>query len=293
VQDPVQYIRLQRGYVDTAQNALTLARNPDSIYYGPSVLVQLYDESAEQYHLLQRVNGEDFGLPKDSGIFAQSPNILYLLDEPLDRNSNYRLEVFNPKTGKRAIATTNLVAALQVNVPSDQYVVNWTGHEEELANFSWKHAAGAGIYDLKATFWFTNHYQSGQRETQSISWKIFTNQLAFNEPDEALLKYPYRTALFYQNVSGRIPANPNVVSRTADSVTFVMAAGGLELAMLISNQHVRDGLLSGMATPYYTNVKGGYGIFSSIYRDTATAALGATTLDSLRYSSRTAHLKFN
>lgn len=292
VQDSVQYIRVQRGYIDTAQDALVLAKDPDSIYYGPSLEVELSDQDSGHRFKLQRINGAELGLPKDSGLFAHEPNILYRLDHPLNGNSSYQLAIHNPKTGKRVTATTSLVQDLSVLVPNDNYIISWTGADDDMVGFSWKHAANAGIYDMEAIFWYTNFYQSGITKSDSVRWKLMTNKLALNEDEGASIDHVFGSAIFYQNIGGRIPQDTAVLVRSADSMTFLLVAGGIELGRFISNQRVRNGLLSGMALPYYTNVNGGYGVFSSILRDTITSDIGPVTQDSLRHGQHTKHLKF-
>lgn len=292
IQDSVHYLRIQRGYIDSAESALVIARNPDSVYYPAGLLeVSLTDEHSGTRYTLERIQAKEAGIIKNEGLFANSEHPLYRLRATLNDSSRYRLLINDVSRGHNVYAQTSFLGPFKLFVPADGYLLNWGGNEREIVTLSWQHNPQAGIYDMRIRFWYSERDSLGRIEQKEIHWKIFTNQLVLNRNDQSLLKHDYRTVAFFQNISGRI-AEDSTLTRHADSVAFEMSAGGIELARLISNQKVRDGLLSGIATPYYSNIEGGYGIFSSIYRLSAGARLGEITLDSLARGRFTRHLNF-
>jgi hypothetical protein len=77
--DDTHYIRIEKVFVDPDRNALEVAEIPDSIYYA-SLTVELEKLSTGQRVNLVRVDGNDIGIPRDTGVFANSPNYLYTFD---------------------------------------------------------------------------------------------------------------------------------------------------------------------------------------------------------------------
>jgi len=292
IQDSVHYLRIQRGYIDSAESALVIARNPDSIYYPDGALeVQLTDELSGVRYTLERILAQEAGIIKKEGLFADSDYPLYRLGATLNDSSRYSLQIRDAGRGRSVSAQASFLGPFKLFVPADGYLLNWSGDEREIVTLSWQHSRKAGIYDMRIRFCYSETDSLGQSEQKEIQWKIFTNKLVLDRSDQSLIKHDYRSIAFFQNIRGRI-AEDSTLTRHADSVIFEISAGGIELARLISNQKVRDGLLSGIATPYYSNIEGGYGIFSSIYRISAGARLGEITLDSLARGRFTRHLNF-
>ena len=292
IQDSVHFLRIQRGYIDSAESALIIARNPDSIYYPDGALeVVLTDGSSGARYTLERISAEEAGIVKKEGLFANSAYPLYRLRATLNDSSRYTLQITDAGRGRSVSAQTSFLGPFKLFVPAEGYLLNWSGDEREIITLSWQHSRKAGIYDMRIRFWYSETDSLGRSEQKEIQWKMFTNKLVLDRSDQSLIKHDYRTIAFFQNISGRI-AEDSTLTRHADSVAFEITAGGIELARLISNQKVRDGLLSGIATPYYSNIEGGYGILSSVYSLSAGAQLGEITLDSLARGRFTRHLNF-
>src|SRR5688500_1282174 len=98
-QENTHYIRIQKGYLIEGDASLA-AGIPDSIYYPDILTVKLKTLPNGATYSLNRVDGNNMGLPKDSGIFATTPNILYTFNGNLDPTKTYRLEITNNETGK-------------------------------------------------------------------------------------------------------------------------------------------------------------------------------------------------
>ncbi len=292
IQDSVHFLRIQRGFIDSAESALIISRNPDSIYYGPGELeVTLTDSRSGERYLLERIRADEAGIEKEEGLFANSAHPLYRLRARLNDSSLYSLQIIDAGRGRSISAQSSFVGPFKLFVPAEGYLMNWSGDERETVTLSWQHSRKAGIYDMRIRFWYSETDSQGRSVQKMIQWKIFTNKLVLDRSDQSLIKHDYRSIAFFQNIGGRIAAD-STLARHADSVAFIITAGGIELARLISNQKVRDGLLSGFATPYYSNIEGGYGIFSSVFSLSAGVRLGTLTLDSLARGRFTRHLNF-
>jgi len=79
INDEDHYIRIQRAFLDGETSAIQIAQIHDSIYYDNidvSLLV-----NGNQSFTLEEINGEDVGIFKEEGAFANSPNTLYTISQ--------------------------------------------------------------------------------------------------------------------------------------------------------------------------------------------------------------------
>jgi len=97
--DSVQYIRIEKSFLQNDVSGLVLATDPSNLYYPDSSLVAIIDEWKNEIFIkryeLQKVDGDTLGLPKNEGAFASSPNILYRLCGTLDVDAEYRYLYYN------------------------------------------------------------------------------------------------------------------------------------------------------------------------------------------------------
>src|SRR6185436_14280650 len=97
-------------------SALTIAQIPDSLYYNDlSVELQEYaNGNLVNTTQLDKVDGNLEGLVKDTGIFANSPNILYKTMQPLNPNSYYNLVITKPDNGTQTTASTAIIDTFRI-----------------------------------------------------------------------------------------------------------------------------------------------------------------------------------
>jgi len=74
--DSIQYIRVERAFIDKSISANTIAQNADSLYYDDITVKLVRVKTGEEY-TLERVDGNEIGLQRDLGVFANDPNYLY------------------------------------------------------------------------------------------------------------------------------------------------------------------------------------------------------------------------
>ena len=78
----IQYIKLEKVFVDQKLSAYTMSQNPDSLYYPKDTKVTIlgYDSYNNLNSTLnfELVDGDTIpGFQKDAGVFASSPNLVY------------------------------------------------------------------------------------------------------------------------------------------------------------------------------------------------------------------------
>ncbi len=272
IQDTEHYIRIEKAFLDESTSALLISQNPDSIYYEPGLEViirQLNSSGGEDGVLyLERVNGDTLGMPKDSGIFANSPNILYRFKTPdsLKEDHSYQLEINNPATGKSVRSQTPLVNDFQFLFPSS--TTPWNPASPTPLTVQWRSAKNGKVYDLIVRF----HYEEWDKVTPNIRDPKFIDLVlarnieAPNLEGGSNIQLPLSGEAFYLAVKSKIPVNPlvnrEVVFPTFD---FLVNVGGEELYNYIRVNQSQLGITSQSAVTTYTNIENGLGIFSSRY----------------------------
>jgi hypothetical protein len=121
------YVRIQRAYLDEKQAAVNFSQIKDSLYFD-SLDVRIEEYSNGNYtntFVLTKVNGNDIGMPKDSGIFYSDQNILYELNNPVRESFSaidysYKIIIRNPKTGHVCTATALSLGKPEVTDPVNE-----------------------------------------------------------------------------------------------------------------------------------------------------------------------------
>ena len=291
IQDTVHYLRIQRAFIDSATSALVQAALPDSLYYPDILDATVTNDCTGQVYLLERVAGDTIGLPKEAGLFARQPNILYRFQAPLTAGTPLRLRMLNRATGLETTAEAVTIDAFTSLFPAQNGTINWLGESNEVVTFSWRQSAMAMVYDMQLEF----QYYDIPRGTQdsiprSISFSILAASVT-NIGASLNVVTPFAPVIFYQFCGSRIPEDTTVMREPA-SIVFRITAGGEALGMLIANQQVQQGITAGNALTGYTNITEGHGIFSSRYTLELHNRVGDITREMLTLHPATRHLGF-
>ncbi len=288
------YLRIHKGYQDKDESALKFAVNPDSIYY-PDILdvtiTEMKNGQALRQWTLERIDGDTLNPPivKDSGTFVRHPNILYHFRASLNPDFDYELKIVNTKSGKVVRSSTGLVGDFNVQFPNSRFAIPWTAPNQYRIN--WSNAKNSKIYDLNVLV----HYSLADvsKPTQKVRqesfyWTVFRNKV-FNTT-EPLYVIPFEN--FLQAVKTNLNPDPSVV-RYLDSLDFTFTVGTPDFADYINFSIARSGITQDQISTGFTNIEGGYGIFSARYDKTITGVrLNNQSLDSLACGSKTGDLQF-
>ena len=221
---PLNYFRIEKAFLDPNTDALQIAQRPDSLYYGINELeVVLYEKYVTgPYRLidtLQCVDAATLGVTRDPGIFATSPNYVYVFNAPVfanDQDRYYKLVIKNNNSGKtytqfcRGITIGNFSSSnssydnfsftlpTTPRVGQDNRPINWanrnpvsTSTNPWLLNpvtFNWSQPVNAAIYDLSLIFKYAEFQVDaneqeipGTRVYKDITWKAARNRFPQGE----------------------------------------------------------------------------------------------------------------
>ena len=288
--DAEQYIQIYKGFLDDKTNALDIAQIPDSIYFNDSLEVKI--ESGGNTIILPRVDGNQIGLTKEQGIFANEPNWLYILSTPINQDQQYKLIIKNKSTGKLVTATTPIVKDFSITRPPadfEDFKVNWAGRDP--FTVEWIAAENGKVYDLIVRFYYEQWDVAAPsiKDTLFVDWIIFTNRV-FDKGHS----FGIDGAGFYTNIRSKVAQDDHLIRRGLRApLEFIFYVGAEEFQNYLLVNRAQSGLTQLSATPEYTNVENGLGIFSSRYtKSRKDVAMTNLSLDSLSCGSVTRNLNF-
>ncbi len=100
--DTAHYIRIQKAFLDENKSAINMAKEPDSNFYANlDVSIKRIDFYGNQHDIIQltKVDLNNEGYPKETGVFFNAPNYAYKFKGILNENYIYRLIIKNTLTG--------------------------------------------------------------------------------------------------------------------------------------------------------------------------------------------------
>ena len=285
--DTAQYFKITRAFVDPEVSALTIAKNPDSLYYKNLDVKLLHGDN--EYSLTE-VDGNLEGYVKEEGVFAQSPNTLYKIrnsDLELVEDDFYTLSISRGDQFDDIQSTTQLIPEPLISKPINDGTINFPSFG--FARIKWKPEDNIPVYDL-------NIYMKIQEQDVTVPNSTFRDTtLVWNVgrniqpgPNE----FDVLGTSFYQFLKSKLEENLNIRRRFV-TLDVELVGGGVEMLNYINVTSANLGITSSQDIPNYTNMSEGLGVFSS--RNTAVnqnIRLSTITKDSLNNGSITRNLNF-
>ena len=258
------YIKITKAFLG-AGNALKFAQIPDSSNYPDKLdvtmeawlgntLVTTYSFDTITIHT--KAAG-------DSVFYYPLQLVYYCKTGHLDQANTYKLRIKHKNTGVIDSAYTTLVHSFSVEIPdpyfrSAEYI---PGH-----NFDVKFdpAVGGKRYQLVIRFVYYETTSSGT-VLKSIDWNLF-NDYEVTDPSnpgtQPILK-SFLGDLFYTALKGKIPIDPNVISRSPAWVDYIFSVASDDLNTYMEVSEPSLSIIQ--ERPPFTNIKNGIGLFSSRY----------------------------
>lgn len=285
--DTAHYIRVEKAFLDPTTSALDIARIPDSLYYDDAQ-VTLRRISSGQIYTLTRVDGNLEGYPRDSGIFAESPNYLYKIRANLLNlvpGDEYEFMLVRNDHTDPVTARTIILPKPVLRNPVPGATLGFKTNNQFL--FRWNAIDQASLFDLILTI----HYSERNAETgglflpKSFEWVIQRNLEDVQRSIDG--------SEFYSAIKANVKENFEA-TRIFDSLDISVWAGGSELGEFIKVVQANTDITSTQDIPNYTNLSEGIGIFSSrnLVRHTGFQ-ITTQAMDSLRNGVITKKLNFN
>jgi hypothetical protein len=260
-----QQIKVIKSYQNNAStDALSIAQNSDSLYYGEEGIVtieELINGSVTNQYQFNRVVSN----LKDSGVFSNETNVYY--ESPANfapkNNAIYRLIFKNEQTGLTAISSTVMVDSTTLVFPRVQTTtINPAATEESNISFQWTTAPNARYYDLRLRFFYTEYNVNNPNDkvTKSLTQPLFEYRTTENLEGLRTMNHIYKGLDFYNFLADNIEVNDDL-RRKFEYLELELGAGGVELYNYVQVNRPTTGIIQ--KRPEYSNIENGVGIFSS------------------------------
>ena len=293
--DSVQYVKINKAFLGK-DDAYNMAAVSDSFNYSNlNVSLQRFrNDELVQTILLEPTNE----IVKDTGIFATDNNLVYKTNTRIYRNADYKIIVEIPATGKIVYAETTTIDSFKIERPFDiqttsEIPINFA--QTAPVQIKWKPARNSKLCYI--TMYFNYYDIVGtdsilQQIELSLSPNVYTSTdndgLSGTTPNEVKDLYGED---FYKFVASSLDVPETGTKRLAKSLDFEFYCASDDYYTYYQVNNSTTGL--SQDKPLFTNVKNGYGLFTSKYKQTVYAKkLNPESLDSLSRGRYTKHLKF-
>lgn len=292
VSEPKQYIRVQRAFLSKDGKVSELSKDPNILYYSNGKAI-LTIPSTGRTILGKRINSEDIGIKRDSGFFAESPNILYEFDTKdwlVTAPSKVIFTFDNESLLKGVSAQIALVKDLQLREGVPSAPLNF-GYDRVIT-MGWNHSTETKLFDLIMRI----NYQEKSNKTngifleKSVDWFLKDNLEVGSDPTKG--SFSFKGIEFFKFLGNTLPISSDI-QRNMKSIDILLTAGGIEFKEILNLNQANFGLTGSNSIPRYNNIVNGIGFLSSRMRVTRTEiSLSSVSLDSLKFGVYTKALQF-
>lgn len=271
--DEVNYIRINKAYLSPGGDAFELAKESDSLYFDSLdvKVVEFQNGIERRVFTLEKVNGNDVGLPKDSGLFANDVNYLFRLtaqlkESDLSNTYSYKLQIVNKYSGSIITSNFDMIGRMDLLSPLKPFnpVLDVPSDAGRSLVFKYREGRFAKMYDAMMRFYYDEIDLADTTKVRhdSVDWTLFTGKetVSLRGYDESFVVVS--SALFYENLLSKIAVNPNV-KRKGVSFSIYFYGGGEQLYTYIQVNKPSLGIVQ--KKPEYSNISPGLGVFSSRY----------------------------
>lgn len=273
----VNYIRIQKAFLDPDGNAFQFVQTGDSIYPGSLQVKLVVRKNGSTIDTLfpQLVDGELEGIKKDTGLFANAPNFLYKITDKIfdsrlitggKEDYEYELFVKNLKTGYECTAKTATTGLLESLYPVTPDSKDITINDKINSNVTVFYREGRNVksYDMVIRFWYKEVQISDTnvQAVKSFDWFIFKNKPTKSIQGYETQQITVSGSVFYEILGAII--QPNIdTKREALYCDVEYYGAGEDLYTFIQVNQPSIGIIQ--KKPEYGNIINGLGIFSSCY----------------------------
>ena len=264
------YVKINKAFLGPG-NALEIALIADSCNYPNKLDTKLIEYRASAtgntYKPIREFPLDTITIyNKETGIFYAPNQLVYYTTEKIHSNDNqfkYRYELQIDRGDTILTSTTDVVGGNVYNIISS--VLNFAPNVD-MGTVKWMPFSNAEVYEIIIKFhWAELHPGSIDTVFRTMEWSLGTYPESSLNEDHGQLLVSYKTSHFYNTLATTLGAD--TLDQRVDRIVFTyplsisIAAGGVELYNFISVNGPSSSIVQNI--PEYTNITGGYGVFSS------------------------------
>lgn len=286
----VKIIRAFSGSDDASVNANTVALIPDSNNYPGKLDARIIEEKSTHAGNSYHPTGRVFDLDTMT-IHSKEPGVFYSPDQKVyfttarfyTDNSNskyrYRLEVIIKNDTVSAVS--NMVGGEKFSISTNSVDLDPTSiSASKIMFFS---AENAYVYELKMQFNYKETHPGQETKNKKVEWSLGTynsNEMAFEEwGSYKEYEVLYKHEALFNMLTSKIGADTMNVERLIGDLNILIAAGGSELHNYIEVNSPSSSISQNLSD--YSNISGGYGVFSSRINISKKVNLSPNTITAL------------
>lgn len=287
--DSIHYIKINKAFLGES-NALVMAQNSDSSSYGNNIDVRL-EEWSNGFHINTLNFDTTTIFNKLPGDFYYPNQILYKTKANLNNSSVYKLIIYNKITKKTISSQTALIKPFTIEKPNPLQQINFASINP--LEVKWNSAINGKLYQITIRFYYIETDLVTNISTQKyVDW-ILGSKTSNNSLGGEVLTLSYNGESFFENISHKIPINPNV-KRFEGKVEFIFTVAGEDFNTYMELNKPVSSIVQ--EKPQYTNITNGIGLFSCRYDNSVDNPrllnLTARSSDSLKNGRFTNQLGF-
>jgi hypothetical protein len=291
-QEDENFVRVQKAFQGINGNAEASVSSIDSLYYNEeevSVTISRQDETPVS---MERVDGADFGIVRDSGAFVNTPNWLYRVPEDFNLSPQSEITINVDRPGEApASATTTMIGPLNMSFPVSGQSIRFQNYQTS-TNIRWNATDAARIFSVKFLINIREVDVSnpGGATNRILEWELADSYE--RESDQSIVVFEFNNEAFWQFLSISLEPNPSLIRQFVDFDIEVTGVGA-EIEAALDLSAANAGITGSTAIPVYTNVVNGLGIVSSrSFGRSSGILLDAANMDTLQNGIYTGDLGF-
>ena len=253
------YLKINKAFLGTG-NAFEYAQVPDSSEYQEGQLEAVV-KAVKNGQVVNTYTLHDTVWAHDPGIFAGPTHKVYYFQAELDSSATYRIEA--TAKGNQVWAETPVVEAVHPSgsIPNLNLPLRLMapGGTYSFVTVKWTSSVNGKRYDIAYRFRWDDVVGSDTVPRDFV--QSLGNLASTNLGGSEIMSVPLDGEAFFRTVGQRCNDNPQATQRIFRGVDVLWAVAGPDLY----NYLLLNSPISGMVEerPTYTNVNGGYGLFSS------------------------------
>ncbi|MFN4083769.1 MAG: hypothetical protein ACK4K9_09075 [Bacteroidia bacterium] len=271
---PYQAIRIQKAFQTSGNVTIAdAANNPDSIYFD-TLIVTLKNLTTGINYPCVRIDT----IPKDSGFFGSTKNVVYLTVIPKNANlinEVYELEIINPVSGNTYRSRANIVK----NAIIEGRNIFLSTAPNAFLPFRFTQGANAVIHDCSIKLNYTEHEANDTsiKTNKFVEYFLVKNQEINRQGQMVDLRVrTVELIAFWKNYI----KPDNTKKRYVTSIEYVVYAGGNDFKVLLDLAKPNTSIVQ--KKPEFSNIENGLGIFTSrnlVIAGPPQITLGSSTID--------------
>lgn len=278
------YIKINKAFLGPG-NALEIALIADSCNYPGKLDSKIIEYRApinsNQYQQTRVLPLDTLTIhDKEEGIFYAPDQMVYYTAERINVNSQqfkYKYELQVDRGDTILTSNTNIVGGESKDIITS--VLSFDPNVER-GSIKWAPFSNACVYEVVIGFNWAERRPDQDTVYRTMKWSLGTHPESSINMENNMFILTYRTVDFFTNLASELGADtldPRIDRIVRENpLSISIAAGGEELYNFISVNGPSSSIVQNI--PEYTNISGGYGVFSS---------RNLVVKNSVRMSSRT------